>query len=44
MPPPEAHAGRGRRPLPVTMTVNQLGKIDLYQWLYFLAQHALPSE
>jgi hypothetical protein len=24
----------------VTMTVNQLGKIDLYQWLYFLAQHA----
>jgi hypothetical protein len=24
----------------VTMTVNHLGKIDLYQWLYFLAQHA----
>src|SRR5437660_1369416 len=24
----------------VTMTVNELGKIDLYQWLYFLAQHA----
>jgi hypothetical protein len=24
----------------VTMTVNGLGKIDLYQWLYFLAQHA----
>lgn len=24
----------------VTMTVNQLGKIDLYQWLFFLAQHA----
>jgi hypothetical protein len=24
----------------VTMTVNDLGKIDLYQWLYFLAQHA----
>ncbi len=24
----------------VTMTVNALGKIDLYQWLYFLAQHA----
>ena len=24
----------------VTMTVNDLGKIDLYQWLFFLAQHA----
>jgi hypothetical protein len=24
----------------VTMTVNALGKIDLYQWLCFLAQHA----
>jgi hypothetical protein len=24
----------------ITMTVNGLGKIDLYQWLYFLAQHA----
>jgi hypothetical protein len=24
----------------VTMTVNALGKIDLFQWLYFLAQHA----
>lgn len=24
----------------VTMTVNGIGKIDLYQWLYFLAQHA----
>lgn len=24
----------------VTMTVNSLGKIDLYQWLYFIAQHA----
>lgn len=24
----------------VTMTVNSLGKIDLYQWLFFLAQHA----
>jgi DinB superfamily len=24
----------------VTMTVNALGKIDLYQWLYFIAQHA----
>lgn len=24
----------------VTMTVNALGKIDLYQWLFFLAQHA----
>jgi hypothetical protein len=22
------------------MSVNDLGKIDLYQWLYFLAQHA----
>ena len=21
------------------MTVNDLGKIDLYEWLYFLAQH-----
>jgi hypothetical protein len=24
----------------VTMTVNDLGKVDLYQWLFFLAQHA----
>ncbi len=24
----------------ITMTVNDLGKIDLYQWLYFLVQHA----
>jgi hypothetical protein len=24
----------------ITMTVNALGKIDLYQWLFFLAQHA----
>jgi hypothetical protein len=24
----------------VRMTVNDLGKIDLYQWLFFLAQHA----
>ncbi|HEY1064512.1 MAG TPA: hypothetical protein VGE52_00320 [Pirellulales bacterium] len=24
----------------VTMTVDKLGKIDLYQWLYFLSQHA----
>ncbi len=24
----------------ITMTVNDLGKIDLYQWLAFLAQHA----
>ncbi len=24
----------------VTMTVNDIGKIDLYQWLFFLAQHA----
>jgi hypothetical protein len=24
----------------VTMTVNNLGKIDLYQWLYFITQHA----
>ena len=23
----------------ITMTVNDLGKIDLYQWLYFIAQH-----
>lgn len=22
------------------MSVNDLGKIDLYQWLYFLARHA----
>jgi hypothetical protein len=22
------------------MSVNDLGKIDLYQWLYFLGQHA----
>ena len=24
----------------VTMSVNQLGKIDLNQWAYFLVQHA----
>lgn len=24
----------------VTMSVQSLGKLDLYQWLYFLAQHA----
>ncbi len=24
----------------IRMTVNNLGKIDLYQWLYFLTQHA----
>jgi hypothetical protein len=24
----------------VTMTVNNLGKIDLYQWIFFIAQHA----
>ena len=24
----------------ITMSVNQLGKIDLYQWLYFIGQHA----
>ncbi len=24
----------------VTMTVNALGKIDLYQWLFLLSQHA----
>lgn len=24
----------------IKMTVNDLGKIDLYQWLYFLVQHA----
>ncbi len=23
-----------------TMTVNNLGKIDVYQYIYFLAQHA----
>jgi len=23
----------------VSRSVNDLGKIDLYQWLYFLAQH-----
>jgi hypothetical protein len=33
--------GRGERSLcRITLTVNNLGKIDLYQWLYFLAQHA----
>jgi hypothetical protein len=33
--------GRGEGALcQVGMTVNDLGKIDLYQWLYFLAQHA----
>jgi hypothetical protein len=35
------HLGSGAGALcQVTMTVNNLGKIDLYQWLYFLAQHA----
>jgi hypothetical protein len=24
----------------VTMSVNLLGRIDLYQWIYFIAQHA----
>ena len=24
----------------VTMSVNKLGRIDLYQWIYFIAQHA----
>ncbi len=24
----------------VRMSVNQLGRIDLYQWIYFIAQHA----
>ena len=24
----------------ITMTVNNLGKIDLFQWLYFIVQHA----
>jgi hypothetical protein len=24
----------------VTMSVNALGRIDLYQWIYFIAQHA----
>jgi hypothetical protein len=33
--------GRGEGSLcKVRMSVNDLGKIDLYQWLYFLAQHA----
>jgi hypothetical protein len=33
--------GRGEGSLcKVRMSVNGLGKIDLYQWLYFLAQHA----
>ena len=32
-------AGRGSL-CRVTMSVNGLGKIDLYQWLYFIAQHA----
>jgi hypothetical protein len=22
------------------MSVNELGRIDLYQWIYFIAQHA----
>jgi len=25
----------------VRMSVNESGKLDMYQWLYFLAQHAL---
>lgn len=33
--------GRGEGSLcQIRMTVNDLGKIDLYQWLYFLTQHA----
>ena len=24
----------------VTMSVNKFGRIDLYQWIYFIAQHA----
>jgi hypothetical protein len=24
----------------VTMSVNKLGRIDLYRWIYFIAQHA----
>ena len=24
----------------ITMTVNNLGKIDLYQWIFFIAKHA----
>lgn len=33
--------GRGEGALcHVTMTVNNLGKIDLYQWLYFVVLHA----
>jgi hypothetical protein len=33
--------GRGEGALcHLRMSVNRLGRIDLYQWLYFLAQHA----
>jgi hypothetical protein len=36
-----ARMGNGEGALcKVRMSVNDLGKIDLYQWLYFLAQHA----
>jgi hypothetical protein len=36
-----ARLGRGEGSLcKVRMSVQDLGKIDLYQWLYFLAQHA----
>jgi hypothetical protein len=36
-----AQLGQGEGALcQVRMSVNGLGKIDLYQWLYFLAQHA----
>jgi hypothetical protein len=26
--------------LKVSMSVNKSGRLDVYQWLYFLAQHA----
>jgi hypothetical protein len=36
-----ARMGNGEGALcQVRMSVNALGRIDLYQWLYFLAQHA----
>ena len=35
----EMPAGEGRL-CRIGMSVNRLGKLDMYQWLYFLAQHA----
>ncbi len=33
--------GRGEGALhKVRMSVNESGRLDIYQWLYFLAQHA----